>query len=70
MHFTLTLTLKPPLSPTTWSSQKSRTQTITTNELDPRRWDVLGELGKEVQTFLAPGTRLLAHDSTDTDEPP
>ena len=25
MHFTLTLTLKPPLSPTTWSSQKSRT---------------------------------------------
>ena len=26
MHFTLTLTLEPPLSPTTWSSQKSRTQ--------------------------------------------
>ena len=25
MHFTLTLTLEPPLSPTTWSSQKSRT---------------------------------------------
>ncbi len=25
MHFTLTLTLKPPLSPTMWSSQKSRT---------------------------------------------
>ena len=25
MHFTLTLTLKPPLSPTTWSSQKSDT---------------------------------------------